>query len=119
MPPRTQPVSGEAVLGLSLAIVAIGLAILGVYNPWDALRFPTEQKLSGITAILAYGTTCVLPIGLGVAGAGFGGLAFRAIERSKGKLGGDGAAFFSLMVGLFAAVIGSCTTFAAIVWPMM
>jgi hypothetical protein len=48
-----------------------------------------------------------------------GGHSFRSIERSQGQYAGDGPAFFSLMIGLFAMIIGACTTFAALIWPMI
>ncbi|MCE9530481.1 MAG: hypothetical protein K8T89_05030 [Planctomycetes bacterium] len=112
-----RPVSPEAAAALALAIFAVGLAILGVYSPWGALRFPVEMKLHGTNAVLAYGGTCVLPIFLGLGAAGLAGLSYRSMERSQGKLGGEGPAFFSLLTSLFAVVIGACTTFATLIWP--
>ena len=60
-----------------------------------------------------------LPIFLGVLAALLGGYAFRKIERSEVNLSGDGFAFFSIMIGMFAALIGICTTFARLIWPIL
>jgi hypothetical protein len=117
MPHRHLPAAPDAATALVIAVASLGLAIFGVYNPWGALDFPLSQRLSGFAAVLGYGGTCILPIVLGTGGALLGGRSFRTIEQSQGKLGGDGFAFFSLMIGLFAAVIGACSTFAALIWP--
>jgi len=117
MPYRKLPASREAAAALALAVCALGLAILGVYSPWGTLRFPVAQQLTGLPAALGYGGTCILPIVLGIGAALLGGHSFRTIEQSQGKLGGDGFAFFSLMIGMFAVVMGACSTFAALIWP--
>jgi hypothetical protein len=117
MPHRKLPASREAAAALAIAITALALAVFGVYSPWGALRFPVSQQLSGFAAVVGYGGTCVLPVFLGIGAALLGGHSFRTIERSHGKLGGDGFAFFSLMIGLFAVVIGVCSTFATLIWP--
>jgi hypothetical protein len=117
MPHRKLPASREASAALVIALAALALALLGVYSPWGALRFPVSQQLTGFSAVLGYGGTFVLPIVLGIGAALLGGHSFRTIEQSQGKLGGDGFAFFSLMVGMFAVVIGACSTFAALIWP--
>jgi hypothetical protein len=117
MPHPKLPASREAVAALTTAVVALALAMLGVYSPWGALRFPISMKLSGGAALFGYGGTCVLPILLGIGAALLGGRAFRSIERAQGTLGGDGFAFFSLMIGLFSVIMGVCSTFAALIWP--
>ncbi len=114
---RKRPLCVEAAAALALSIVAVGLAILGVYSPWGALRFPVNHERDGFNPVLGYAATFILPIVLGVAAALLGGYAFRKIERSEVKLSGDGFAFFSIMTGLFAAIIGACTTFAGMIWP--
>jgi len=112
----SKPASVEAVTALGLSILAVALAIIGVYNPWNSLRFPVERGQVGWLAAAAF---CLLPIALGVTAALLGGHSVRSLERSHGKIIGDGPAFFSLMIGLFAVTIGICTTFASIVWPMV
>ena len=119
MPQIKRPISLEAVTALTVSFVAVSLAILGIYSPWGALRFPVSQKLTGYPAIFGYGGTCVLPIVLGLAAALLGGRSYRGIERAQGKIAGDGQAFFSIMIGLFAVIIGACTTFAALIWPSL
>jgi hypothetical protein len=119
MPVRKQPVAIEGVVALVLALLAVGLAILGVYSPWGALRFPVSMKLTGTDAILAYGGTCVLPILLGAAASMLGEYTFRTLEQSPKKRAGAGPAFFALMIGFFAATIGGCTTFATLIWPVI
>ena len=114
-----KPVSPEAFVGLLLSLAAVALALFGVFSPWGALRFPLTPKLSGTDAVLAYGATCVLPIPLGLGAGWLGGQAYRRIEISQGAVGGDGLAFFSIMIGLFAVIIGAVTTFAALVWPRL
>jgi hypothetical protein len=114
-----KPTSKEAVAALALAILALALAVLGVYSPWGALRYPVALKLHGTNAVLAYGGTCVLPILMGLGAAALGGHAYRGIDLSEGKVAGDGQAFFSLMIGLFAVTVGASTTFAALVWPYL
>jgi hypothetical protein len=116
---RKRPLCIEAAAALVLSIVAVGLAILGVYSPWGALRFPVNHERDGFNPLVGYALTFVLPMVLGVAAALLGGYAFRKIERSEVKLSGDGFAFFSIMIGLFAAVIGACITFARLVWPVL
>jgi hypothetical protein len=112
---RKRPVCREAAAALVLAIIALGLAILGVYNPTGVLRFPIREPLKGTDAILLYGGTFILPIVLGVIAALLGGHSFQTIESAQVKLSGDGFAFFSMMIGLFAAIIGVCTTFAGLI----
>lgn len=112
-----KPVSREAAVALALASAALLLATLGVFIPSGGLRYPVTPKLTGTNAVLVYGATFVLPIILGLAGAWLGGRAYRTIERLQGNLGGDGLAFFALMIGFFAAAVGAATTFAALVWP--
>lgn len=116
---RKLPISVQATAALIIAFVALALAILGVYSPWGALRFPVERKFFGFQALVVYGGTCVLPIILGLGAAMLGGRAFKTIERSSGQLVGDGPAFFSLMISLFAAIIGLCTTFVTLIWPSL
>ena len=117
MPQLKRPISIEAITALTISVAALTLATLGVYSPWGALRFPVSQKLTGFPAILGHGGTCVAPIALGLAAALLGGRSYRGIERAQGKIAGDGQAFFSIMIGLFAVIIGGCTTFAALIWP--
>jgi hypothetical protein len=114
---RRRPVCKEAVAALAIAVIALGLAILGVYNPQGTLRFTMRERLKGIEAVLLYGSTFILPIVLGIIAALLGGHSFRTIERSTVKLSGDGFAFFSMMIGLFATIIGVCTTFVGLIWP--
>jgi hypothetical protein len=116
---RKPPISLQAMAALTIAFFALALALLGVYSPWGALRFPVERKFFGFQAVAAYGGTCVLPIVLGFGAAMLGGRAFKTIERSSGQLVGDGPAFFSLMISLFAAIIGLCTTFVTLIWPSL
>ena len=107
----------EAAAALGVSIAAAGLAVLGVFSPWGALRFPVDHERDGFKPVLGYAVTFVLPMILGIAAALLGGHAFRKIERSEIKLSGDGFAFFSIMIGLFATIIGACTTFARLIWP--
>jgi len=111
-----KPVSAEAVTALAIALVAVLLAIVGVYNPWNTLRFPVEQ--GNVRWLPAIGFS-LLPIALGAFAALLGGHSVRSLDRSHGKVIGDGPAFFSLMIGLFAVTIGACTTFAGLIWPLM
>jgi hypothetical protein len=116
---RRRPVCREATFALTIAVIALGLAMLGVYNPQGTLRFPLKERLKGVEAFLLYGGIFILPIGLGISAGLVGGHSFRTIERSTVKLSGDGFAFFSIMIGLFATIIGVCTTFAGLIWPML
>ncbi len=106
-----------AVAGIVFAIIALALAVFGVYSPWGALRFPVEQRLTGAWAVVGYGGTFVLPIFLGLVGAVLGGRSIAVTEQSNGKLHGEGLAVFSIMIGLFATIIGSVCTFAGLIWP--
>ena len=117
MRPQRIPVSIQAATALGLAVFAVALAIFGMYSPWGALQFPVARKFTGWLAVMAYGGTCVLPIILGGIAMLLGGHSYKSIEQFEGRLGGDGQAFFSLMIGMFAAIIGVCTTFATLVWP--
>lgn len=112
-----KPPSREAAASLILASVALVLATLGVFVPAGGLRYPVVSTPPARGALFAYGATFVLPIILGLGAAVLGGRAYRAIERTGGQLGGDGMAFFGLMIGFFAAAVGATTTFAALVWP--
>lgn len=114
-----KPVSKEAAAALALSAVALLLATLGVFIPRGGLSYPVSLKLTGTGAFLVYGVTFVLPIFLGLGAAVLGGRAYRAIERQQGQLGGDGLAFFGLMIGFFAAAIGATTTFAGLIWPRL
>jgi hypothetical protein len=107
----------SAVAGIVSAVLALGLAIFGVYSPWGALRFPVEQKLTGGLALLGYGGTFVVPIVLGLLGTLLGSHAVRVTAHSEGKLHGEGLGVFSIMIGVFAAIIGGVCTFAALIWP--
>src|SRR4051812_16190185 len=109
---KRQPVSIIGLTALSIALLAVGLAIFGVYSPWGALRFPVSMKLTGAAAVLAYGGTCILPIVLGAIASMMGEYTFRTIDQSPRRRTGAGPAFFALMIGFFAAIIGACTTFA-------
>ena len=114
-----KPICFESVLALALAILALLLAIFGVYSPWGALRFPMAMKLHGLNAVLAYGGTCLFPIVLGMASCLIGARSYGTIDRSQGQLGGEGQAFFSLMTGFFAVIVGFCTTCATLIWPLL
>ncbi len=114
-----KPVSIEAIAALLIALLAVGLGTFGVFNPWGTLSFPMPPKLSGQNALLCYGGTCLLPILLGILAALLGGHAYRKIEHANGAIGGDGQAFFSLMIGLFAVIIGACTSFVTLIWPIL
>jgi hypothetical protein len=61
----------------------------------------------------------VLPIVLGAAAGLLGGHSYKGIEQAQGNIGGDGLAFFALMIGLFAVTIGACTSFATLIWPYL
>lgn len=113
-----RPLCITAATALSIAVVALSLAILGIYNPWVPLRFPfdpAKAEGSGFVRAVCF----IAPIGLGIVAALVGGYAFRVIERARTPMRGDGFAFFSIMIGLFAAIIGVCTTFVVLVWPVL
>lgn len=116
--PRS-PLSPSAIVGFVLAIFAIALALFGTYNPWGALKVPLQPRLFGISGILFYGGTFVLPIFLGIVASLFGGLAMKSIEDAHGKLHGAGHAVFAVMIGLFAAVLAGVNVFSALIWPML
>ena len=108
-----------ALTALILSVIALTLAVLGGSNSWGGLRFPAEQKLVGIWAVVIYGGTFVLPIILGLGAALLGGHSMLVTEGSNGKLYGEGYAVFSMFFGLFAMIIGAVCTFAALIWPLM
>lgn len=116
---RKRPLCAEATAALGLAVAALALSFVGVYNPWGALRFRAETTPPSYRPLLGYVATFMLPMILGVAAALLGGYSFRKIERSVPKPSGDGFAFFSIMIGLFAALVGTCTTFVHFVWPIL
>jgi hypothetical protein len=112
-------VSPIALAGLAIAFVALTLVIIGMVGgkPYGlALRFPVE-KLTGFKAIYVYGLSFVGPIVLGLLAAGLGATAFTSIERSNGRLIGNGAAVFSILIGLLSVVTATIISFAVLVYP--
>ncbi len=77
-----------AIGGFSISILALVLALIGAHGPYPfgAIRIPLKM-LEGGTAILVYGGTLLLPIFLGLLGAGMGAWGFQTIERSEGPEG--------------------------------
>jgi hypothetical protein len=119
MPTQSKPTSLLAGAALALAAIALALAVVGAFDPWGLLHFQASSVSPHPDAALIGGVFYVAPIVLGVAAALLGGRALKRIEWSQGKIGGDGLAFFAQMSGLFAAVIGACTTFAGMIWPTL
>ena len=46
-----------------------------------------------------------------------GGWAMTVIERENGRYGGNMHGVFSILIGMFAAVIAGCMMFSLYVWP--
>lgn len=109
-----------ALAGLGLSLTGFLLSILGTHGPkpFGAVRFPLT-RLTGFDAILVYGGTFLLPIALGALGAGMGAYAFQSIDRSKGRLKGDGPAVFAVLVGIFTIIIAGITSLAILGYPAM
>jgi hypothetical protein len=61
----------------------------------------------------------VVPFLLGIASALLGGWAITLIERANGKYGGNMHGVFSIMIGMFAAVIAGCMMLSLYVWPLV
>jgi hypothetical protein len=84
-----------------------------------------DRKMLGLTErskIANYtlqGVAFVLPFLLGIAAALLGGWAITAIERQNGKYGGNMQGVFSILIGMFAAVIAGCMMLSLYVWPLV
>jgi hypothetical protein len=119
MPQTKKPISVQAVAALAVAFLALTLATVGAFDPWRFLHFPVNPSESHARFEVVAAIFYVTPIVLGIFAALFGGHSLKTIEQAQGQLTGDGPAFFAQMSGLFAAVIGACTTFVALVWPKL
>ena len=106
--------------GFTTSALALFLALIGAHGPapFGAIEIPLKLRTGG-TAILVYGGTFILPIFLGLLGAGMGAYAFQSIERSEGRMKGNGPAVFSVFLGLFAVIIATLCTFAVLIYPVL
>lgn len=114
--PKT--LAGSAVLGLVLSLMALPLVAgeshLGGLSP---VRFPLGEAVTGTAAVWKYGLFAVLPILLGLAGAGLGAHAIGVIDKSDDTLRGHGPAVFAILTGLLAVVAGGVAVFAGLIYP--
>jgi len=118
LPPTRQPPTVFSLVALGLAVLAAGLAVLGLTPYSGALYYP-RRPLEGAHATVVYGGPFLLPIALGIVGAAMGGRAVVVVDRARGRIGGAGPGVFAILIGLFATVLGAVTTFAALVYPRL
>lgn len=116
--PTRHPPTPFSLAALGLAVLAAGLAVLGLTPVAGALNYP-RRPLDGSHATLVYGGLFLLPIVLGVFACFMGGRAVVVVDRSGGRVGGAGPGVFAILIGLFAAVLGGVGTFAALVYPRL
>ncbi len=59
----------------------------------------------------------VIPFVMGITAALLGGWAMTIVERENGRYSGNFQGVFSILIGMFAAVISGCMMFSLYVWP--
>ena len=102
-----------AIGSFAVSVVAIALALIGTFGVVSPSPFFVHpDSLARKPFALVIGLCYVLPIFLGIGAALFAGQAMTLIEDSDGKYRADGPAFFAIMIGLLAAVVGLVDCFA-------
>lgn len=102
-----------AIGSFAVSLVAIALALIGTFGVVSPSPFFVHpDSLARKPFALVIGLCYVLPIFLGIGASLFAGQAMTLIEDSDGKYRADGPAFFAIMIGLLAAVVGLVDCFA-------
>lgn len=109
-----KPLAITGILGLLLALLAVGLALYGVTPYPRTLVFP-RQPLPSESATLIHAGTIVGPILLGLFAMALGQYTMGVVERSLGKKTGEGPAVFALFLGLLAVVLACVSGYVVFV----
>jgi hypothetical protein len=92
------------------------LALLGLAVP--VLAFAAARKLQGVTIVQATGATCGAAL-LGGAAVLLARRGLRNIERSLGRVGGEGAARVGRLLGMISVCIGLSAGIALAVYAVL
>jgi hypothetical protein len=92
------------------------LALLGLALP--ALAFVAARKLEGVTIVQATGATCGSAV-LGGAAVLLARRGLRTIERTIGRVGGEGSARVGRLLGLISLAIGLSAGIALAVYAVL
>ena len=92
------------------------LALLGLAVP--VLAFAAARKLQGVTIVQATGATCGSAV-LGGAALLLARRALRNVERTLGRVGGEGAARVGRLLGAISLAIGLSAGIALAVYAVL
>jgi hypothetical protein len=92
------------------------LALLGLAVP--VLAFAAARKLQGVTIVQATGATCGSAV-LGGAAVLLARRALRNVERTLGRVGGEGAARVGRLLGAISLAIGLSAGIALAVYAVL
>jgi hypothetical protein len=95
---------------------SVVLALLGLAVP--VLAFAAARKLQGVTIVQATGATCGSAV-LGGAAVLLARRALRNIERTLGRVGGEGAARVGRLLGVLSLAIGLSAGIALAVYAVL
>jgi len=95
---------------------SVVLALLGLAVP--ALAFAAARKLQGVTIVQATGATCGSAV-LGGAAVLLARRALRNIERTLGRVGGEGAARVGRLLGVLSLAFGLSAGIALAVYAVL
>jgi hypothetical protein len=95
---------------------SVALALLGLAVP--VLAFAAARKLQGVTIVQATGATCGSAV-LGGAAVLLARRGLRNIERTLGRVGGEGAARVGRLLGVISLAIGLSAGIALAVYAVL
>jgi hypothetical protein len=95
---------------------SVVLALLGLAVP--VLAFAAARKLQGVTIVQATGATCGSAV-LGGAAVLLARRALRNIERTLGRVGGEGPARVGRLLGVLSLAIGLSAGIALAVYAVL
>ena len=95
---------------------SVVLALLGLAVP--VLAYAAARRLENVTIIQATGATCASAV-LGAAAMLLGRRGLRNIERTLGRVGGEGAARVGRLLGLISLCIGLSAGIALAVYAVL
>jgi uncharacterized membrane protein len=95
---------------------SVVLALLGLTVP--VLAFAAARKLQGVTIVQATGATCGSAV-LGAAAVLLARRGLRNIERTLGRVGGEGAARVGRLLGVISLAIGLSAGIALAVYAVL